>query len=52
MDIFEVLHKIMEKKVDFIQMGSNEREAICMAEFDVSRELHIPMVEIQKFCRN
>lgn len=51
MDIFEVLNKIMERKIDFMNMDLNDNKAMCLAEFDVSKEYNIPIAEIIRLCR-
>ncbi len=51
MDIFEVLTAISKKKKAFMHSGVNEQEAQVKAEFDVSKEYHIPLFDIKKLVR-
>ncbi|MDP2841076.1 MAG: hypothetical protein Q8O17_02215 [Candidatus Methanoperedens sp.] len=51
MDIFEVLSAISKRKKEFIHSGINETEALMKAEFDVSKEYHISLVDIKKLVR-
>lgn len=48
MDIFDVLTAISERKITFMQSGMNEQEATMKAKLDVSREYHIPLLDIKK----
>ncbi len=48
MDIFDVLTAISEKKTNFMQSGMNEQEAMLKANLDISREYHIPLLDIKK----
>ncbi len=51
MDIFEVLTAISKRKRSFVNSGVNEQEALIKAEFDVSKEYHIPLLDIKKLVR-
>ncbi len=48
MDIFDVLTAISKKKVAFMQSDMNENKALIRAEFEISKEYHIPLSDIQK----
>jgi hypothetical protein len=48
MDIFDVLTAISNKKMAFMQANLNENKALIKAEFEISKEYHIPLVDIQK----
>lgn len=48
MDIFDVLKAIVKRKVDLIQTGMNENDALKNAEFHISSEYHIPLYDIKK----
>lgn len=48
MDIFDVLKAIVKRKVDLIQIGMNEKDALKNATFDISNEFHIPLRDIRK----
>ncbi len=49
MDIFEVLTAIIKRKIMLMRStGINESEALIKAELDISREYHIPLLDIQK----
>ncbi len=48
MDIFEVLTAIIKRKIILMRAGINEYEALIKAELDISREYHIPLLDIQK----
>jgi hypothetical protein len=48
MDIFDVLKAISKKKMAFINADMNEDKALIKAEFEVSKEYHIPLSDIQK----
>ncbi len=51
MDIFDVLNAILEKKTAFVSVGMNEYEALIKAAYDISREYHIPLLDIKKLVR-
>ncbi len=51
MDIFEVLSAISKRKKAFMHSGINEHEALIKAEFDVSKEYHILLLDIRKLVR-
>jgi hypothetical protein len=51
MDIFDVLTAISKRKKAFAKSGVNEQEALMKAEFDVSKEYHIPLCDIKKLVR-
>jgi hypothetical protein len=48
MDIFDVLKAISKRKMDSVNAGMNENEAMVKAEFDVSKVYHIPLFDIKK----
>ncbi len=48
MDIFDVLTAISERKITFMHGGLNEQEAKMKADLDISREYHIPLLDIKK----
>jgi len=48
MDIFDVLKAISKRKMDSVNAGMNENEAMVKAEFEVSKEYHIPLLDIKK----
>ena len=48
MDIFDVLTAISKRKMSFIHAGVNENEALIKAEFYVSKDYHIPLLDIKK----
>jgi|GEM_PF-515047 len=48
MDIFDVLTAISKRKMAFMQAGVNENEALIKAEFYVSTDYHIPLLDIKK----
>ena len=50
MDIFDVLTAISKRKMDAVHAGMNENEALVKAEFDVSDDYHIPLLDIKKLC--
>ena len=51
MDIFDVLTTICKKKKTFMHRGINENDALIKAEFEVSKEYHIPLFDIQKLVK-
>jgi len=51
MDIFEVLTAISKRKKAFIHSGINENKALIKAKYDVSKEYHISLFDIQKLVR-
>jgi hypothetical protein len=51
MDIFEVLTAISKRRKAFVNSGVNEQEALMKAEFDVSKEYHIPLFDIKKLVK-
>ncbi len=56
MDIFDVLttiskRKISKKKMEFMYAGMKENEALIKAEFEVSKEYHILLLEIKNLGR-
>ncbi|HWQ95952.1 MAG TPA: hypothetical protein VN368_01135 [Candidatus Methylomirabilis sp.] len=51
MDIFDVLTAISKRKKAFMHSGINENEALIKAEFDVSKEYHIPLFDIRKLIK-
>lgn len=48
MDIFDILTAIIEKKTAFMHNGMNEHKAMEKAKLDISREYHIPLLDINK----
>jgi desulfoferrodoxin (superoxide reductase-like protein) len=48
MDIFDVLTAISKRKMDSVHGGMSENEAQVKAQFDVSKEYHIPLIDIKK----
>jgi len=48
MDIFDVLTAIIEKRTAFMHNGMNEHKAMEKAKLDISREYHIPLLDINK----
>lgn len=48
MDIFDVLKALSKRKVDLIDVGMNEKDALKNAVFDISNEYHIRMQDIRK----
>jgi len=51
MDIFDVLNAFSKKKKTYMHNGINENEALLKAEFDVSKEYHIPLFDIKKLVK-
>jgi hypothetical protein len=51
MDIFDVLTAILKKKIEFMHKGMDENEALIKAEFDVSKDYHIQLLDIKKLGR-
>ena len=47
MDIFDVLTAISKRKMEFMHAGMDENEALIKAEFDVSRNYHIQLLDIK-----
>ncbi len=50
MDTFDVLTAISKKKMTFMHTEMNENEALIKAEFEISKEYHIPLLDIKKLC--
>ncbi len=48
MDIFDVLTAISKRKMAFMQKDMNENDALIKAEFEISKEYHIPLLDIKK----
>jgi hypothetical protein len=48
MDRFDVLKEILKRKMAFMQTDMNDYEALIKAEFEVSREYHISLLDIEK----
>ncbi|MCZ7399813.1 MAG: hypothetical protein O8C62_09100 [Candidatus Methanoperedens sp.] len=48
MDIFDVLTAISKRKMAFMHAGVDENEALIKAEFDVSKDYHISLLDIEK----
>jgi len=48
MDVFDVLTAISKKKMAFMHAGVNENEALIKAEFEISKEYHIPLLDIKR----
>lgn len=47
MDIFDVLTAILKRKMEFMRAGMNENEALIKAEFDVSKNYQIQLLDIK-----
>jgi hypothetical protein len=47
-DIFDILTAISKKKMAFIQTDMSENDALVKAEFEISKEYHIPLPDIKK----
>lgn len=48
MDVFDVLKILSKRKLEFMQTGINEKDALKKAEFDISIEYHIDLHDIKK----
>jgi hypothetical protein len=48
MDRFDVLTVICKRKMAFMQTDMNENDALIKAEFEISKEYHIPLLDIKK----
>jgi hypothetical protein len=48
MDIFDVLTAISKRRMAFMQTDMSENDALKKAEFEVSKEYHIPLLDIKK----
>ena len=48
MDIFDILDKILKRKLIFENLGMNKNEATNMALFDISNEYHISLYDIKR----
>jgi len=48
MDIFDVLTAISKKKLAFMKANMNETNALIKAEYEISKEYHISLIDIQK----
>ncbi len=48
MDIFDVLKAISKRKVEFVRVGMDEKDAFKNAAFDISKEFHIRLQDIRK----
>lgn len=48
MDIFDVLKAIALRKIEFVRTGVSEKDALKKAEYDISREYHIPLLDIKR----
>ncbi|HEY9247188.1 MAG TPA: hypothetical protein VIO11_10110 [Candidatus Methanoperedens sp.] len=48
MDIFDVLTAISKRKMAFMQTDMDENYALIRAEFEISKEYHIPLPDIKK----
>ena len=48
MDIFDVLTAISKRKMEFMHAGMDGNEALIKAEFRISDEYHIPLLDIKK----
>lgn len=51
MDIFDVLRAISKRKIEIMRDGMNDKDAIIKAEFDVSKEYNISLLDIKKLNR-
>ncbi len=47
MDIFDVLTAISKRKLEFMHAGMDENKALINAEFDVSKDYHIRLLDIK-----
>ncbi|MCX9010095.1 MAG: hypothetical protein OIN66_03130 [Candidatus Methanoperedens sp.] len=47
MDIFDVLTAISKSKMEFMHAGMDENEALVKAEFHVSEDYHIQLLDIK-----
>jgi hypothetical protein len=52
MDIFDVLTAVSKIRNKLVTRGLNENKALIKAERVVSKEYHIPMLDIQKLVGN
>jgi hypothetical protein len=48
MDIFDVLTAIFKRRMAFMQTDMSENDALVKAEFEISNEYHIPLLDIKK----
>lgn len=48
MDIFYVLTAISKRKMAFMLTDMSENDALVKAEFEISNEYHIPLLDIKK----
>lgn len=48
MDVFDVLKAISQRKVEFVQLGIDEKKAWKRAKFDISNEFHILLHDIER----
>jgi len=48
MDIFDVLSAVSKRKMEFMYEGTDETEALTKAEFRVSNDYHIPLLDIRR----
>jgi hypothetical protein len=48
MDKFDVLTAISKRKMAFVQTDMNENDALIKAELEISKEYHIPLLDIKK----
>lgn len=51
MDIFDVLKAISKRKIEIMRDGTSDKDAIIKAEFEVSKEYHISLLDIKKLNR-
>jgi hypothetical protein len=47
MEIFDVLTAISKRKMTFMHTDMNENEAQIKAELEISKEYHIPLLDIE-----
>jgi hypothetical protein len=48
MDIFDVLTAISKRKLEFMHAGMDGSEALTKAEFEVSKDYNIQLLDIKK----
>lgn len=52
MDIFDILKIMIKRKIELVQDGIDEKDALSRAEFDISNEYHISLFDIKKLYGN
>ncbi len=48
MDIFDILKAVSKRKIDLLNVGMSEKEALKNAEFDISSEFNIRLQDVRK----